>query len=478
MGHKSNANRAKIVATIGPASQSKDIIRELVYAGVNVFRLNFSHGEHATHEKVIETIREVNDELRVNSSILQDLQGPKIRIGEVENGEVMIQPGQEIVITTQTMVGNSQKVSTTYESLAKDVSPGDMILIDDGNLELFVKSVDGADVTCEVKYGGSLKSRKGINLPFTNVSAPSLTEKDKKDLAFGIEQEVDWIALSFVRHADDVRDLRKRIQAKGKDIRIVAKIEKPEALKNIDEIIEEADALMVARGDLGVEIVMEEVPMAQKMMVEKCNNASKPVIIATQMMESMIKNPRPTRAETNDVANAVLDGADAMMLSAETAAGKYPVQTVKTMARTIASVEGSSEDIYDKIELPNKASDRFLSDNVMFGAAKLSERVGARAILGNTVSGYTAFRLSSYRPHARIYIFTPNKKLITKLSLVWGVQAYYYDSEDSTDQTFKDHENILKANGEIEKGDIFITTASMPLKDRGKTNMLKLNVAD
>ncbi len=478
MGHKSNANRAKIVATIGPASQSKEAIRELVYAGVNVFRLNFSHGEHETHAKVIETIREVNDELRVQTSILQDLQGPKIRIGQVENGEVMIQPGQEIVITTEEMVGNSHKVSTTYKSLAKDVDPGDMILIDDGNLELFVKSVDGEDVTCEVKYGGSLKSRKGINLPFTNVSAPSLTEKDKKDLAFGIENDVDWIALSFVRHADDVRDLRKRIQEKGKDIRIVSKIEKPEALKNIDEIIEESDALMVARGDLGVEIVMEEVPMAQKMMVEKCNHASKPVIIATQMMESMIKNPRPTRAETNDVANAVLDGADAMMLSAETAAGKYPVQTVKTMARTIASVEGASDDIYDKIELPNKASDRYLSDNVMFGAAKLSERVGARAILGNTVSGYTAFKLSSYRPHARIYIFTPNKKLLTKLSLVWGVQAYYYDSAESTDQTFKDHENILKANGEIEEGDIFITTASMPLNERGKTNMLKLNVAD
>ncbi len=477
MGHKANTNRAKIVATLGPASNSKDTIRELIDAGVNVFRLNFSHGDHETHIKVIENIREVNQELRVHTSILQDLQGPKIRIGQVENNGVNIQPGQELVITTKEMVGTSEMVSTTYENLAKDVNPGDMILIDDGNLELFVKSVNGDDVTCEVKYGGVLKSRKGINLPFTDVSAPSLTEKDIEDLAFGIEQEVDWIALSFVRHADDVRDLRSRIEAKGKDIRIVAKIEKPEALKNIDEIISESDALMVARGDLGVEIVMEEVPMAQKMIVEKCNHAAKPVIIATQMMESMINNPRPTRAETNDVANAVLDGADAMMLSAETASGKYPVQTVKTMARTIASVEGSSDDIYDKIELPNKDSDRFLSDNVMFGAAKLSERVGARAILGNTVSGYTAFKLSSYRPHARIYIFTPNKKLLNKLSLVWGVDAYYYDSEESTDQTFKDHENILKANGQIDKGDIFITTASMPLKARGRTNMLKFNVA-
>lgn len=477
MGHKSNTNRAKIVATLGPASQSKDVIRQLIDAGVNVFRLNFSHGDHATHASVIERIREVNHELRVHTAILQDLQGPKIRIGQVENGGVPIQPGQEIVITTKEMVGTSQMVSTTYENLATDVSPGDMILIDDGNLELFVKSVNGEDVTCEVKYGGILKSRKGINLPFTEVSAPSLTDKDKKDLAFGIEQEVDWIALSFVRHADDVRDLRARIEAKGKDIRIISKIEKPEALKNIDEIISESDALMVARGDLGVEIVMEEVPMAQKMIVEKCNHSAKPVIIATQMMESMISNPRPTRAETNDVANAVLDGADAMMLSAETASGKYPLQTVQSMARTIASVEGATDEIYDKIELPNKESDSFHSDNVIFGAAKLSERVGARAILGNTVSGYTAFKLSSYRPHARIYIFTPNKKLLNKLSLVWGVDAYYYDSEESTDQTFKDHENILKANGQIEEGDIFITTASMPLKARGRTNMLKFNVA-
>ncbi|MCE7996753.1 MAG: pyruvate kinase [Roseivirga sp.] len=477
MGHKANTNRAKIVATLGPASHSKDTIRELIDAGVNVFRLNFSHGDHETHAMVIDRIREVNQELRVHTSILQDLQGPKIRIGQVEDGGVPIQPGNEIVITTKEMVGTSQMVSTTYENLATDVNPGDMILIDDGNLELFVKSVDGEDVTCEVKYGGILKSRKGINLPFTEVSAPSLTEKDIEDLAFGIEQEVDWIALSFVRHADDVRDLRSRIEAKGKDIRIVSKIEKPEALKNIDEIIAESDALMVARGDLGVEIVMEEVPMAQKMIVEKCNHTAKPVIIATQMMESMINNPRPTRAETNDVANAVLDGADAMMLSAETASGKYPVQTVKSMARTIASVEGATDDIYDKIELPNKESDSFHSDNVIFGAAKLSERVGARAILGNTVSGYTAFKLSSYRPHARIYIFTPNKKLLNKLSLVWGVDAYFYDSEESTDQTFKDHENILKANGQIEEGDIFITTASMPLKARGRTNMLKFNIA-
>ncbi|MFT6969869.1 MAG: pyruvate kinase [Roseivirga sp.] len=478
MSHKATVNRAKIVATIGPASESKDVMRELIYAGVNVFRLNFSHGDHANKVQIIERIRELNDELKTSISILQDLQGPKIRVGEIEGGEVMIIAGQEIVITTEQCVGSAKRISTVYENLSTDVAPGDMILIDDGNLELTVKSIKDKDVTCTIKYGGSLKSRKGINLPFTKVSAPSLTPKDIEDLAFGLEQNVDWIALSFVRYADDIRDLRKRIQAAGKDCRIIAKIEKPEALQNIDEIIAESDALMVARGDLGVEIVMEEVPIAQKMMVEKCNLAAKPVIIATQMMESMINNPRPTRAETNDVANAVLDGADALMLSAETAAGKYPVQTVKSMARTIAAVESSAYDIYNNFYEPKAESSTYLNDNIMLSACRLSERIGAKAVLGNTVSGYTAFKLASHRPNADIFIFTPEKTLLTKLSLIWGVRGYYYDSRDSTDQTFKDHENILKANGHLEKGDSFITTASMPLLERGRTNMLKLNVAD
>ncbi|MFT6827368.1 MAG: pyruvate kinase [Roseivirga sp.] len=478
MSHKATINKAKIVATVGPASESTDVLRELIYAGVNVFRLNFSHGTHENKAEIIQRIRDLNVELRTNVSILQDLQGPKIRVGEIEGGEVMIQPGQDIIITTEQCIGNAQRVSTVYENLSTDVAPGDMILIDDGNLELTVKSIKGLDVTCTVKYGGSLKSRKGINLPFTKVSAPSLTEKDIEDLAFGLEQNVDWIALSFVRYADDIRDLRKRIQASGKDCRIIAKIEKPEALQNIDEIIAVSDALMVARGDLGVEIVMEEVPIAQKMMVEKCNLAAKPVIIATQMMESMIKNPRPTRAETNDVANAVLDGADALMLSAETAAGKYPVQTVKSMARTIAAIESSATKIYNNFYEPKLESSTYLNDNVMLSACRLSERIDAKAVLGNTIYGYTAFKIASHRPRAGIFIFTPNKSLLTKLSLIWGVSSYYYDSSESTDQSFKDHENILKANGHLEKGDVFITTASMPLKGKGKTNMLKLNVAD
>jgi pyruvate kinase len=477
MGQAIHSKRAKIVATVGPASQSKDILKELVLAGVNVFRLNFSHGEHETHAGVVQRIREVNEELGTHVSILQDLQGPKIRVENVEDGEVFIEPGEDLIITTDSLLGTSKKVSTSYQDLPKDVKVGDVVLIDDGNLELFVKSINGNEVTCEVKYGGSLKSRKGINLPFTEVSAPALTEKDKKDLEFGIAQEVDWIALSFVRTAADILDLKERIKKAGKDIRVVAKIEKPEALKNIDEIIAASDALMVARGDLGVEIVMEEVPMAQKMMVEKCNRAAKPVIIATQMMESMISNPRPTRAETNDVANGILDGADAVMLSAETAAGKYPVETVNYMARTISSVESSAK-IYDKFQDPNPNSDTFMNDNVMLAATKLSEQVEAKGITGNTVSGYTAFKLSSHRPHAKIFIFTANKKLLTKLGLVWGVEAFFYDSKQSTDQTFKDQEDILKAAGCLSTGDVFITTASMPIHDLGRTNTLKINVVD
>lgn len=477
MGQIQPSKRAKIVATVGPASQSKEKLTELVKAGVNVFRLNFSHGDHETHAGVIKRIREVNQELGTHVSILQDLQGPKIRVEMVKDGEVFIEPGQDLVITTDSLEGTSERVSTSYEAFPKDVQVGDVVLIDDGNLELFVKNISGKDVTCEVKYGGSLKSRKGINLPFTNVSAPALTEKDEKDLSFGIEQEVDWIALSFVRTAQDILDVKQRIKESGRDIRVVAKIEKPEALKNIDNIIRVSDALMVARGDLGVEIVMEEVPMAQKMIVEKCNQASKPVIIATQMMESMISNPRPTRAETNDVANAVLDGADAMMLSAETAAGKYPVETVECMSRTIASVESAAE-IYDHFYDPNPASETFINDNVMLAACKLSEQVEAEAITGNTVSGYTAFKLSSHRPHAKIFIFTANKQLLNKLGLVWGVEGVFYDKKHSTDETFQDQEDILREAGKLKKGDKFITTASMPIHAYGRTNTLKIKVVD
>ncbi len=469
--------KTKILATIGPASNNYEMIKSLALAGANVFRLNFSHGSHEVHQEVIKIIRQVNKELNCNLGILQDLQGPKIRVGEVENNGVEIKPGDKITITNDPVVGTSSLVSTVYKNLPQDVQTGEHILIDDGNLEVVVNDTDGKNVNCTVIHGGILKSRKGINLPNTKVSAPSLTEKDIEDLYFGLEQDVDWIALSFVRSAEDIHDLRNRIQAAGKHCKIVAKIEKPEALENIDSIIEATDAIMVARGDLGVEVPMEIVPLWQKKMVEKCKVACKPVIIATQMMESMIQNPRPTRAETNDVATAVLDGADAVMLSAETASGKYPVNAVKAMTSIITYLEENA-DIYHNLYKIDEDNDTFLSNNLILMASRLSRNVKAKAIVGITTSGFTGFRLASHRPSASIFVFTRNQKLLTQMSLVWGVRAYYYESQVSTDATFEDIENTLKNDGHVVSGDVIINTASMPLKQKGKTNMLKVHVVD
>lgn len=470
-------NKTKILATIGPASANYDTIKSLAAAGANVFRLNFSHGSHEVHKEVIQIIRKVNKEMNTHLGILQDLQGPKIRVGEVENNGVEIKPGAPITITNDPVIGTSELVSTVYQNLPNDVVPGDRILIDDGNLELVVNSTDGKNVNCSVIHGGILKSRKGINLPNTKVSAPSLTEKDIEDLAFGLSQDVDWIALSFVRSAEDIIDLRKRIEKAGKVCKIVAKIEKPEALENIDAIIAETDAIMVARGDLGVEVPMEIVPLWQKKMVEKCKIACKPVIIATQMMESMIVNPRPTRAETNDVANAVLDGADAVMLSAETASGKYPVNSVKAMSSIISYLEENAN-IYHNLYKIQEEDDTFLSNNLILMAARLSRNVNAKAIVGITSSGFTAFRLASHRPSANIFVFTRNRELLTQMSLVWGVRAYLYTNQISTDATFMDIEKRLKADNHVNTGDIIINTASMPLKVKGKTNMLKIHLVE
>jgi pyruvate kinase len=469
--------KTKILATIGPASNNYEMIKSLALAGANVFRLNFSHGSHEVHQEVINIIRQVNKEMNCNLGILQDLQGPKIRVGEVENNGVEIKPGDKITITNDPVVGTSSLVSTVYKNLPQDVQTGEHILIDDGNLEVVVNDTDGKNVNCTVIHGGILKSRKGINLPNTKVSAPSLTEKDIEDLYFGLEQDVDWIALSFVRSAEDIHDLRNRIQAAGKHCKIVAKIEKPEALENIDSIIEATDAIMVARGDLGVEVPMEIVPLWQKKMVEKCKIACKPVIIATQMMESMIQNPRPTRAETNDVATAVLDGADAVMLSAETASGKYPVNAVKAMTSIITYLEANAE-IYHNLYKIDEDDETFLSNNLILMASRLSRNVKAKAIVGITSSGFTGFRLASHRPLANIFVFTRNQKLLTQMSLVWGVRAYYYESQVSTDATFEDIENTLKNDGHVISGDVIINTASMPLKQKGKTNMLKVHIVE
>lgn len=471
---KISYNKTKIVATVGPASNNKDMLRALVKEGVDVFRLNFSHGSHADHQKVVDAVREINQEEGTAVALLLDLQGPKIRVQEMAP-DIIIERGQTFTITTTQLVGNKSIASTSYQNLPNDVKKGDVILIDDGKIELKVTDIKDIEVVTEVIYGGPLKSRKGINLPFSKVSAPSLTEKDIEDLSLGLKNNIDWIALSFVRKASDIDDLRSRINAAGATSRIVAKIEKPEALSNIDDVIAATDAVMVARGDLGVEIWLEEVPMVQKMLVEKCNRAGKPVIVATQMMESMIENPRPTRAEVNDVANAVMDGADAVMLSAETAAGKYPVEVIRTMVRTISSVE-KNPNMYFRFRDPDATSATYIHDSLVLSACKLAKDVGAKAIVGMTSSGYTAFKSSSYRPNANIFVFTGNKSLLTSINLVWGTRAYYYDKDNSTDETIADVEARLKAEGHVQSGDVFITLASMPIKERQRTNTLKVNV--
>lgn len=469
-------NRTKIVATVGPASNTKEMLHELVKSGVDVFRLNFSHGTHEDHAKVVSYIREINAEYGTTIPILQDLQGPKIRIGQVENDGVHIENGQELTISTdESLLGTSTRVSTTYQSLPNDVAAEDTILVDDGKIELKVLQVKDNDVVTQVVHGGILKSRKGINLPDTKVSAPSLTEKDEADLAFGLEHDAEWIALSFVRTAEDILDLKDRIKRAGKDTKVVAKIEKPEAIENIDAIIEATDGLMVARGDLGVEVLMEDVPMLQKMIVRKCNKAGVPVIIATQMMESMITNPRPTRAETNDVANAVMDGADALMLSAETAAGKFPLQVVKSMTRTISSIEVNIDDIYNNFHEPDIDSELFNNDSLVLTACKLSNTTSAKALVGMTQSGYTGFRLSSHRPKAHIFVFTKNNRLLTQLNLLWGVRCMHFNGAVSTNETFKEIEEVLCNKGLLHTGDVFIKTASMPFHNQGRTNMLKIS---
>ncbi|MEO9475279.1 MAG: pyruvate kinase [Cyclobacteriaceae bacterium] len=467
--------KTKIVATVGPASRDIDTLRQLIRSGANVFRLNFSHGSHEDHQKTIEMVRDLNEELGTHVALLQDLQGPKIRVGQVKDGAVPIKPGQQLIITTDEIEGTSEKVSTVYQGITKDVKAGDMILVDDGNIELKTIKVDGNDVYTEVVHGELLKSRKGINLPNSNVSAPSMTEKDIEDLEFAFQFDLEWVALSFVRTADDIRDIKQRIAKAGVRTKVVAKIEKPEAIANIDEIIDETDALMVARGDLGVEVPSEMVPIYQKRLVKKCNRLAKPVIIATQMLESMTENPRPTRAETNDVANAVLDGADALMLSAESASGKFPIESVQRMAQTIAAIERDSHSIYNKFAEEDEFSSTRLNDLLVRSACRLSDGVSAKAMVGMTKSGYTGFRLSMHRTKAAIYIFTNEKYVLRQMSLAWGVTGFYYDNFEGLDDTFDEIENILKGENLLQKGDVYINTSSMPLHWQGHTNMIRIN---
>jgi pyruvate kinase len=478
----SSSKKTKIVATVGPTSESKEQLLALANAGVNVFRLNFSHGTHADHLERLNRIREINKEHGLSLCVLQDLQGPKIRIGNVaEKDGVLITSGHKLILTNVEVLGTADKVSTPYDGMYNDVQIGDRILMDDGKLEVKVTGIENSDVITEVVYGGYLKSKKGVNLPNTQVSMPSVTEKDYEDLDFGLEHDVEWIALSFVRRASDIQEVKDYIKAKGKDTRVVAKIEKPEAIDNIDEIIAITDGIMVARGDLGVELPAEEVPMIQKMIVEKCNKAGKPVIVATQMLESMIDSPRPTRAEVNDVANSVLDGADAVMLSAETASGKYPVLAVENMTKTIEQVEKSGA-VYFKYHAhvnENPGPDQ-LNDNVVMSACRLARDTNAKAIIGITRSGYTAQRLSHHRPKANLLVFTSNRRLMTTLGLYWGTKAIFYEGEEttSTDDLIDDIKQFLVDRGELAPGDVFINTLSMPISRHRKTNALKLSVVE
>lgn len=467
--------RTKIVATVGPASRDRAILKELILNGANVFRLNFSHGAHADHQETIEMVRSLNDELGTHVALLQDLQGPKIRVGMVKDGAVPIEPGKQLIITTREIEGTSDMVSTVYEGIVNDVKPGDAILVDDGNIELKVIKVEGTEVYTEVIHGELLKSRKGINLPNSNVSAPSMTEKDIEDLEFAFQFDLEWVALSFVRTADDIKDIKARIAKAGVGTKVVAKIEKPEAIANIDEIIDATDALMVARGDLGVEVPSEMVPIYQKRLVKKCNRLAKPVIIATQMLESMTENPRPTRAETNDVANAVLDGADALMLSAESASGKFPIESVRRMAQAIIAIEKDSQTIYNKFAEEDEFSSTRLNDLLVRSASKLSDSVNAKALIGMTKSGYTGYRLSMHRPKADILIFTNEKYILRQMSLAWGVRGFYYDSFTELDSTFDQLETVLKDESLLETGDIYINTSSMPLHWEGHTNMMRIS---
>ena len=469
--------KTKIVATLGPASSSPAVLRQLMLSGMDVCRLNFSHGTYEFYAKLIADIREVNAELGLNTAILADLQGPKLRTGEMENGAVELKEGNELVITTEAARGTAARISTSYELFPQDVKPGEMVLLDDGKLRLEVLRTDGnKNVVTRVITGGKLTNNKGINLPNTKVSLPSLTEKDRADLDFALSQEIDWVGLSFVRSARDIIELKHIIRAQDKHARVVAKIEKPEAIADIDDIINESDALMVARGELGVEIPMEKVPLIQKDLIRRCLAKHRPVIVATQMMESMITSPTPTRAEVNDVANAVLDHADAVMLSAETSVGKYPVEVVRTMNRILLEMEGA-DGMYDVPQPPLQDSDRSISDAVSIAAVIMTGAMPVKAIVTMTHSGYTAFKISSMRPKANIFAFTSNRSILNMLNLVWGVRAQYYDKTVSTDHTIADIKHLLRKKGYVEKGGLVINIASMPIAEKGMANMLKLSPA-
>ena len=469
-----NKNNTKIVATMGPSCANKTVLTSMINAGVNVCRLNFSHANHETHLQTIKLIKEINQEQSVHTAILADLQGPKIRIGEVEKGSELVN-NSEFILTTNECTGNSKYAYINYKNFPKDVNEGEIILINDGKLQVKVVKTNKKDkVTTRVVYGGPLDSNKGVNLPNTTISQPCLTEKDLNDLEFILTQPIEWIGLSFVRSAQDILELKKHVLKANHDARIVAKIEKPEALNNLGSIIDVADAVMIARGDLGVEIPMQKVPAIQKKIAKACLEKAKPVIVATQMLESMTDNVTPTRAEVNDVANSVMDGADAVMLSGETSVGNYPIESVETMSKIINNVENEFSSIHS-YDLKEKHGERFISDAICYHSCTLAEQVGAKAIITMTHSGYNAIEISSHRPPCKIYAFTNNHAILNTLSLVWGVTGFYYDNETGTDETVADTKKRLREEGFLQANDLVLNVASMPIKEKGMTNMMRLS---
>ena len=465
--------KTKIIATIGPATSSKEMLKKIISKGVNVCRLNFSHLTHDDAKEIISNIKEINQELHVHTAILADLQGPKIRVGEFKN-PINLVKGNEVIFSTK---DKKDCIYINYQNFAKDVNAKDKVLLDDGKLALKVVSTNKKDtVVLKVVFGGLLHSRKGVNLPNTPISLPCLTKKDKEDLEFVLSEKIEWIGLSFVRKADDVRILKEIIAKRNLHHKVIAKIEKPEAIKNIDEIIDVTDAIMVARGDLGVEVPPQKVPVYQKMIVNKCIIHARPVVIATQMLESMLESPSATRAEVNDVANSVIDGADAVMLSGETSVGKHPLNAVDTMREIIRDVEASEHNIsQNKVIRPLINNSRLLSNAICSHACDIAENTKAKAIITVTYSGFNTIKTSSFRPQAFIYAFTNNHTILNTLSLVWGVQGFYYDRGTTTDQTIRETKEILKQEKHLKKGDLVVNLASMPAKEMGMTNMMKIS---
>ncbi|WP_294821880.1 pyruvate kinase [uncultured Flavobacterium sp.] len=468
--------KTKIVATLGPACSTREVIKDMIDAGVNVFRINFSHADYTDVQERIDIIRGLNDEFGYNTSILADLQGPKLRVGVMKE-DVIVNKGDLVTFqTSEDVPGTADNVYMNYKAFPNDVNPGEMVLLDDGKLMFQVLETNKTDrVKAIVVQGGPLKSKKGVNLPNTKVSLPALTEKDIRDAKFAINACVDWIALSFVRTPKDLEELQDLIaEHSDHKIPIIAKIEKPEGVENIDKIVAFCDGLMVARGDLGVEMPAQEVPLIQKKLINRAKTARIPVIVATQMMETMITSLTPTRAEVNDVANSVMDGADAVMLSGETSVGNYPVQVIEKMTQIIEAVEDSPL-ITVPQNVPQVRTKRFITKSICYHAAQMANTIKAKAISTLTNSGYTAFQISAWRPGAHILVFTSNRKILTQLNLLWGVRAFYYDAFLSTDETVEDVNNLAKQKGFVEKGDILINLAAMPVADKGMVNTLRVS---